>query len=123
MINVKKGPFDRKAFLIAMMVLSMAFMVLLKPEPMIAGESLNKEDCSFNGIKLYGKVQVVQNFPDIKVKIDNTWADIKVKMVDNFPDSCGEWQMVEHFPDFKVQFVDTFEDIKIKYVENWPGID
>ena len=70
------------------------------------------EDCTFNGIPLHGNVQIVENF-----------ADIKVQVVDNFPDDCGQWEFVENFPDFKIQFVDSFPDIKIRFVESFPGVE
>jgi hypothetical protein len=53
--------------------------------------------CTFNGIKLYGKVQFVENFPDIKI------------------------QFVTAFPDIKVEFVDVFPDIKVQVVDVFPG--
>lgn len=77
--------------------------------------------CVFKGIKLWGKVKVVESFPDIKVQIVESFPDLKVKQVTSFPDQCGKWQFVESFPDFKVQFVTSFPDIKIKYVESFPG--
>lgn len=72
------------------------------------------ENCTFNGIPLYGKVKIVDHFEDIKVKVVDNFEDIKVKRVDHFPNSCGKWQFVDHFEDFKVKFVDHFEDVKIK---------
>lgn len=77
--------------------------------------------CMFKNFKLYGKVKVVESFPDIKVQIVESFPDLKVKQVTSFPDACGKWQFVESFPDFKVQFVTSFPDIKIKYVESFPG--
>lgn len=79
-------------------------------------------DCSFNGIQLYGKVQVVDAFPDIKVQVVTAFPDLRVQVVDAFPDGCGRWQFVDAFPDFKVQFVDAFPDIKIEYVDAFPGL-
>ena len=78
-------------------------------------------DCTFNGFKLYGKVQVVDAFPDIKVQVVDAFPDLKVQKVDAFPDECGKWQFVEAFPDFKIQFVDAFPDIKIQFVDAFPG--
>lgn len=78
-------------------------------------------DCTHEGIKLYGKVQVVNSFPDLKVQVVNSFPDLKVQVVNSFPDSCGEWQMVNSFPDFKIQFVNSFPDIKIQYVNSFPG--
>ena len=79
-------------------------------------------NCSYNGINLYGKVQFVESFPDLKVQIDNSFPDLKVQFVESFADSCGKWQVVDAFPDFKVQIVSSFGDIKIKEVSSFPGI-
>ena len=70
----------------------------------------NVDNCTFNGIKLYGKVQIVNSFSDIKVKVVNSFEDLKVQKVNSFADSCGKWQ-----------FVDAFPDIEIKYVNAFPG--
>lgn len=80
-------------------------------------------DCTFNGHKLYGKIQVVSSFPDVKVQVVTSFPDVKVKVVDSFPNSCGEWQMVTSFPDTKIQFVDSFPDVKIQYVTSFPGLN
>jgi len=80
------------------------------------------EDCTCNDLKLYGKVQFVESFGDIKVEVVDSFPDLKVKIVNSFPDKCGEWQIVDSFPDFKVQIVDSFGDIKIKFVESFPGL-
>lgn len=78
--------------------------------------------CSFNGFPLYGKVKVVDAFPDIKVEVVNAFSDLDVKTVDAFADSCGEWQFVDAFPDFKIQFVNAFGDIKVRFVDAFPGL-
>ncbi len=75
-----------------------------------AGGSFNKGSCTFNGKKLFGKIQIVTSFPDVKVQ-----------KVSSFPDSCGKWQFVTSFPDTKVQFVTSFPDVKIQYVSSFPG--
>ena len=80
------------------------------------------KDCSYKGFKLYGKIKIVTNFPDIKVKVVENFPDIKVKVVQNFPDECGKWQIVDNFPDVKVEFVESFPDIKVQFVENFPGM-
>jgi len=86
-----------------------------------AGGSFNKGQCTFNGKKLYGKIQIVSSFPDVKVQEVSSFPDVKVKKVTSFPDKCGEWQFVTSFPDTKVQFVSSFPDVKIKYVTSFPG--
>lgn len=88
-----------------------------------SGGSSNKTSgCYYKGIKLYGKVQIVDYFPDIKVQVVDYFPDLKVQKVDYFPTSCGKWQFVDYFPDFKVQFVDYFPDIKIRFVDYFPGL-
>jgi hypothetical protein len=82
----------------------------------------NEEDCSFNGIKLYGKIQFVESFPDITIKVVESFPDLKVKIVDSFPNECGEWQIVDSFPDIKIKIVESFPDIEIKFVESFPGV-
>ncbi len=72
---------------------------------------------------LFGKIKVVEHFPDVKIEVVEHFPDIKVKLMSNFADGPGEWTMVENFPDYKVQFVSSFPDYKIKYVEHFPGCD
>ena len=79
------------------------------------------ENYSFNGFPLFGKVKIVESFPDIKVQIVDSFPDLKVRLVNSFPDDCGKWQIVESFPDVKIKIVDSFPDIKIKFVESFPG--
>ena len=79
----------------------------------------NKDGKTFN---LYGKVKVVESFPDIKMQVVESFPDIEVKIVESFPDDCGEWKYVESFPDVKIQFVTSFPDIKVKFVTSFPGV-
>jgi hypothetical protein len=99
--------------------------ILILAATMVGAQSqdvLNEDECSFNGIKLYGKIQFVESFPDLSVQVVDSFPDLKVKTVDSFPDDCGEWQVVDSFPDIKVKIVKSLADIKIKFVENFPGI-
>lgn len=85
-------------------------------------DSFNEEECSFNGLKLNGKIKFVESFPDLTVQVVESFPDLEVKIVDSFPDDCGEWQIVDSFPDINVKIVESFADIKIKFVESFPGI-
>jgi len=85
-------------------------LLLAMTLPAMAASAVNK-DGYYKGIKLYGKVKVVEHF-----------ADIKVQVVNSFSDDIGEWKFVEYGEDFTVQFVDSFPDIKIKYVTSFPGV-
>lgn len=87
---------------------------------------IDKESCTITKdgktYKLYGKVKIVDSFEDIKVKIVDSFEDADIKIVDAFEDSCGKVKIVEHFEDVKVKIVDSFEDIKIKIVEHFEGV-
>lgn len=78
--------------------------------------------CDYNGIPLWGDVQVVDSFPDFTVRIVDSFPDLNVELVDSFPDSCGLWRYVDSFPDFKIQFVDSFPDLEIRLVTSFPGL-
>ena len=78
--------------------------------------------CTLNGKKLWGKIQVVTSFPDLKVQKVTSFPDLKVQKVTSFPDSCGKWQFVKSFPDLKIQFVSSFPDLKVQFVTSFPGV-
>lgn len=78
--------------------------------------------CTFKGKPLYGKIQVVDAFPDVRVQIVSAFPDVKVEQVTAFPTSCGKWKFVSAFPDLKVEFVKSFPDIKIQFVDAFPGV-
>jgi hypothetical protein len=99
------------------------FVVALSAMAATASGSLNKGSCSFGGKKLFGKVQIVDSFPDITVQVVTSFPDVKVKNVTSFPDSCGKWQTVTSFPDIKVKFVTSSPDVKIQYVDSFPGMN
>ena len=43
-------------------------------------------------MSIYGKIQVVDSFPDYKVNVVDSFPDLKVKTVSSFPDGPGKWQ-------------------------------
>ncbi|GJL94323.1 MAG: hypothetical protein DHS20C05_07280 [Hyphococcus sp.] len=86
------------------------------------GSDVDPDDCTFEGFPLFGDVQVVESFPDLKVQVVESFADLHVKEVTSFPDECGKWKFVESFPDLKIQYVESFPDLKIKFVESFPGL-
>lgn len=93
---------------------SSASLDIRPPLPMKNG----KPDLS----KIYGKIKLVDHFPDYKVQVVSHFADLHVQVVEHFPDRPGKWKMVEHFPDFKIKLVEHFPDFKIKYVQHFPGV-
>lgn len=103
------------------LLLALWIVVAALPAGLLAGPV--GSDCTFNGKRLYGKVQIVDSFPDFKVEVVSSFPDLKVEKVSSFADSCGKWQIVDSFPDFKVQIVNSFGDFKIQYVNSFPGVN
>lgn len=72
--------------------------------------------------RLYGRVRVVEHFPDYRVKIVEHFPDLKVRWVEHHADGPGLWIRVEHHPDFSIQFVEHFADFSIQLVDHFPGL-
>jgi hypothetical protein len=104
------------------LLLLLPICLLLGGIETVADQKKIGSDCTYNGMKLYGKIQFVDSFPDIKVKAVTAFPDLKVTMVDSFPNKCGEWQSVDSFPDLKVKMVDSFPDLTIQFVSSFPGL-
>ena len=109
----------KKLLAIAAAVLALS---MLAPASLAFASPKVGKSCTYKGKKLWGKVQVVDAFPDLKVQIVDAFPDVKVKKVDAFPDKCGKWKFVKAFPDIKIKYVKAFPDIKIKYVNAFPGV-
>ncbi|WP_296956313.1 hypothetical protein [uncultured Dialister sp.] len=107
----------KKAVLLILSVLFLAFGGFCAD----AAGPINK-DGYFKNIRLAGKVKIVDSFPDIKVRVVTSFPDLKVKTVSSFPHDIGEWQFVDYGEDFTVKFVDSFEDIRIEFVDYFPGV-
>ena len=105
-----------------MMQLKYFLSFILISVSLFAQQKIDKETCSYNGIQLYGKVKVVEHFPDITIQVVESFADIDVKVVEEFADECGEWKMVEKFPDFTIKIVEHNADIKVRFVRNFPKV-
>lgn len=100
--------------------LASGVLIVLITGSSVPGEYRNSQPIELD--KIYGRIQIVDHFPDYKVKKVDHFPDIRVQFVDHFPDSPGKWKLVEHFPDFKIKWVDHFEDFKIKEVDHFPGV-
>ncbi len=69
-------------------------------------------------ISLYGRVQVVSSFGDIKVA-ESSIPDLYVATVSS-PTKCGEWVFVDSNPDFTIEY-SSFPDLKIQF-SSFPGL-
>ncbi len=77
--------------------------------------------CYFNGVPMWGKVQVVDYLADFDVQVVDYLADLDVQAADYIADSCGEWVFVDYVPDFTVRFVSYVPDFTIRFVDYLPG--
>lgn len=93
----------------------------LLPASGFAKESI-QANCTYKGIPLYGKVKIVEHFPDIQVQAVSRFPDLRVLTVEGYANKCGRWEIVDDFPDFTVQFVEHFPDITVQFVEIYPGL-
>ncbi|GJQ43689.1 MAG: hypothetical protein JETCAE03_31870 [Ignavibacteriaceae bacterium] len=97
-------------------------ILILISTSIFAQSKIDRRTCTYDGKKLYGKVQFVEDFPDITIQVVEDLPDIDVRMVENFPSKCGEWQLVEHFPNLRVKIVEHNADIKVRFVKHFPGL-
>ncbi len=114
----------KRLFIIALLLV-MAIPMMAQSKDKKPG--IDKQNCTYTNkdgktFNLYGKVKIVESFPDIKVQIVESFPDVEVKLVESFPDQCGKVKLVESFPDVKVQIVNSFPDIKVKIVDSFPGV-
>ncbi len=72
---------------------------------------------------IHGRIEIVQNFEDLRVKVVDNYEDLDVKWVKQFPEKCGEWQLVKENPDIRIKFVKSNEDIRVKFVNDFPGVN
>ena len=108
-----------KTFGLSTLILSAALLLTLAVA-VTAAEVTPDGYCK--GIRLCGRVKVVEHFADLKVKVVTSFPDLKVKKVSSFADQIGEWQFVDHGEDFTIQFVASFPDLTIQYVDAFPGV-
>jgi len=95
--------------------------VAAQPWMALAGGSFDKNACTVNGKKLYGKIQEVSSGADVTVQVVSSLGDLRVQKVSSLASSCGQWQMVDSLADTKVKFVSALADLKIQYVSSLPG--
>ncbi len=105
------------ALLCALMALSATDSTEIIKEPVF-----DKENCTCNGIPLYGNVEVVNSNADFRVQIVNSFENLMVEKVNSNALKCGEWIFVNSNADFTIEFVNSNPDFTIRYVETQPGI-
>lgn len=72
---------------------------------------------------VYGRIQFVDAFADYDVEVVDCHEDLRVQIVERFPDAPGKWQIVDRFPDYKIRIVSAHPDFRIRYVDRFPGVN
>lgn len=80
-------------------------------------------DGYYKGIKLCGDVMFVESGEDFRVRVVDSYPDLKVRIVDRPASEIGEWRVVKSHADFKVRIVKSFADFDIRYVTSFPGVE
>jgi hypothetical protein len=80
-------------------------------------KKLNRPNLS----RIYGRIQYVEEFPDYRVEVVDSMADLEVAEVVSLANSPGLWQVVDSFPDYRIQIVEAFADFKIRFVNAFSG--
>ena len=67
---------------------------------------------------LKGRVCIVDNFEDLKVRIVSANGDVVVDVMSatNKDSKCGEIELVNYVPDIKIRLVEHLEDITISFI-------
>lgn len=106
--------------------LSLLFCALFAVGAWASDAKIDAKNCTITKdgktYPLYGKVKIVDSFEDIKVKIVDCFEDVDIRIVDAFEDDCGKVKLVNSFEDVKVKIVDCFEDVKVKLVDCFEGV-
>ncbi len=91
----------------------------------VSGLIIDRKNCTITKdgktYNLYGRYQIVNSNPDLKVQYQNSYPDMKIKKVSSFPDECGKFQKVTSFPDIRIQIVKYNPDLTVKEVSSMPG--
>jgi hypothetical protein len=80
-------------------------------------------DCSVNGKKLFGYIQIVDTGEDITVQNVTTGEDLKVEVVRTGPSNCGQWLFINTGANLKIKFVTTGADLHIQFVTTGAGLN
>ena len=96
-------------------------LLLVAAFPCIAGAATPINSAGYyKNIKLCGKVKIVDSFPDIKVKVVDSFPDLKVKVVQSFPNnihmSCQKCWQLFFYAIFKVNALLKKYSLGVLYV-------
>jgi hypothetical protein len=112
----------KRAFIILLLSLAAPLYCFAGGDVVIDKDNctITKDGKTFN---LYGDIQIVESYPDLRVQIVNSYPDMKIQIVSSYPTECGLVKIVDSYPILRVQIVDSNPDLKVQIVDHYPGID
>lgn len=96
------------------------FLILIFP---LFSNPINKANCMYKGVKLYGRVQFVKFGADFRAEVTKGIPDLIVDKTGKYnPNQCGYWEIVNHSPDFTIELVTYGADFTIMFSTSSPGV-
>lgn len=97
-------------------------LVLFSAFTLSTTNPIDKKECTYKGVPLWGdvKIESIPSLADFTVKIDDSFPDLSVRLINTLPRNCGEWRIVNSAEDFSIAIVPCFEDISIRVSDNTP---
>lgn len=81
-----------------------------------------KTNCIYKNKKLYGRIQFVDTFPDIRIRIVTSKPNLRVVKKQSNAIQCGEWQIVNFAPSIRIMIDQKHGEIDVQYVDFSPGV-
>lgn len=81
-----------------------------------------QDNCSIKGVKLQGKVRIIESGADIKVcvKIAPTSASREITITTHTPMVCGEWLITDDASDFTIEITE-YESVADLVITLYPN--
>jgi len=102
-----------------MTILILFFQILCSPE--------SSSDLSYNihqaqnVCEIYGRIKLVQNDEQFRVRVVNYGEDMRIRYVDYAPINLVTWKLVHAGEDYRIKLVDSGEDFRIRIVSYGEG--
>jgi hypothetical protein len=103
-------------YLAVFLLLGLIFIFPILPNPV-------SKNCMYKGKKLSGRIELVDTFPDIRVRVVKSNPHLRVQKMKANTARCGEWEIVKFPPSLRVMIDQVHGEIDIQYVNFSPGVE
>ncbi|MCI5776574.1 MAG: hypothetical protein MR215_02920 [Bacteroidales bacterium] len=88
-----------------------------------SGRECITKDGYCKGILLCGDVKIVSGSADFRVRVVESFPDLKVEVKTGSTRKPGEWRFVGSGEDFTIRIVEPSPDFTIKFVNSFPCVE